>query len=167
MDQNGNARERPSEAVQDEILASILQKIGRGADDGAKESSAPSALNTSSSNSGSSSQIGDVFSSLLSNPEILTKLPSIIASVKPIIEMLGKAGSATVATATSGDTKEPSNESTSISAAKLKESSSSQKGADSRTALLCAMKPYLSEGRREAVDYIIKLSRLGDILKTL
>ena len=52
-------------------------------------------------------------------------------------------------------------------AASVKDIPVSSKGTDSRTALLCAMKPYLSEDRRNAVDYIVKLSRLGEILKTL
>jgi hypothetical protein len=39
--------------------------------------------------------------------------------------------------------------------------------ADSRTALLCAMKPYLSRDRQNAIDYIVKIGKLGDILKTL
>ncbi len=34
-------------------------------------------------------------------------------------------------------------------------------------ALLCAVKPYLSDGRREAIDYIIKLSRVSEILKNM
>ena len=45
-------------------------------------------------------------------------------------------------------------------------SKGSQKN-DERTCLLRALKPYLSEGRREAVEYIIKISRLSDILKNL
>ena len=38
---------------------------------------------------------------------------------------------------------------------------------DDRTCLLRALKPYLSAGRSEAVEYIIKISRLTDILKNL
>ena len=40
-------------------------------------------------------------------------------------------------------------------------------GSDSRTALLCAIKPYLGSERQTAIDYIIKLGRLSEILKTL
>ena len=36
---------------------------------------------------------------------------------------------------------------------------------DKRLALLCAMKPYLSPKRCEAIDYITKMSKLGDTLK--
>lgn len=38
-------------------------------------------------------------------------------------------------------------------------------GTDKRLALLCAMKPYLSPKRCEAIDYITKMSKLGDTLK--
>ena len=38
---------------------------------------------------------------------------------------------------------------------------------DRREALLCALKPYVSEGRREAIDYIIRISQVSDILKNI
>ena len=39
--------------------------------------------------------------------------------------------------------------------------------ADKREALLCALKPYVSDGRREAIDYIIRISQVSDILKNI
>ncbi len=36
-----------------------------------------------------------------------------------------------------------------------------------REALLCALKPYVSEGRREAIDHIIRISQVSDILKSI
>ena len=103
---------------------------------------------------------GDVFSSLFSNPELLAKLPTIISSVKPIIDMLGRSGG------------EAGQSIPSAAISRKSEAQDTQKtpqkpGADSRTALLCALKPYLGEDRRRAIDYIVKLSKLGDILKTL
>lgn len=38
---------------------------------------------------------------------------------------------------------------------------------DRREALLYALKPYVSEGRREAIDYIIRISRMSEVLKTI
>ena len=38
---------------------------------------------------------------------------------------------------------------------------------DPRTNLLHALRPYLSPQRQEIVDYILKLSRMGDLLKKL
>ncbi len=40
-------------------------------------------------------------------------------------------------------------------------------GNDNRACLLRALKPYLSAGRSEAVDYIIKFSRISEMLKKL
>ena len=36
---------------------------------------------------------------------------------------------------------------------------------DDRACLLRALKPYVSRGRREAIDYMIRLSQISDILK--
>ena len=36
---------------------------------------------------------------------------------------------------------------------------------DKKLALLCALKPYLSPKRCETIDYITKISKLGDTLK--
>ena len=38
---------------------------------------------------------------------------------------------------------------------------------DHRYALLCALRPYLSDGRREMVDYVLKFGRIGDLLKKM
>ena len=38
---------------------------------------------------------------------------------------------------------------------------------DHRYALLCALRPYLSDGRREMVDYLLKFGRIGDLLKKM
>ena len=41
------------------------------------------------------------------------------------------------------------------------------KGDDPRTCLLRALKPYVSHGRAEAIDTIIQLSRVSEVLKKL
>ena len=38
---------------------------------------------------------------------------------------------------------------------------------DHRTALLCALKPYLSSGRQEIIDSIIKISKVSEMIKRL
>lgn len=104
--------------------------------------------------------LGDLLSALTSDPEIMSKLPGMIAAAKPIIEML---------TASSGQGAQQKSSDGAASAiapqGKLPPPKSHEN--DSRSALLCAMKPYLSADRRQAVDYIVRLGRLGDILKTL
>ena len=142
-----------NEATQDEILASILQKI-----------SPPQAPPTTTLNS---SDGGDILSSLLSNPELISKLPSLLSSIKPILDMLKSAGAPT--TTSSPVSVQIAESATEASAHKDTPASIVRHppGADSRTALLCAMKPYLSRDRQNAIDYIVKIGRLGDILKTL
>ena len=38
---------------------------------------------------------------------------------------------------------------------------------DPRACLLRALKPYVNQGRREAIDYMIRLSQISDLLKHL
>jgi hypothetical protein len=97
------------------------------------------------------------FSILLSDPNLLAKLPSLMAAADPIIEMLS-------ASAPKGSA--PSSPSQAVPAI-APQSAKKNEEHDRRTALLCAMKPYLSAERQAAVDQILKLSKLGDILKTL
>ena len=107
---------------------------------------------------------GDALSSLLSNPELLLKLPSIISAAKPIIDMFSQAQKKA-----SSPTPESVTVSIAPSSAEGQSAPTSTHGRDAecRNALLCAMKPYLSSERQHTIDYIVKLSRLGDILKTL
>lgn len=152
MTQNDLRENERNEATQDEMLSAVLQKLGGigGAPPQNQGASASAPTNTVS---------GDIFSSLLSNPELIAKLPAIISSIKPIIEMFGKSAA-------------PQNDSVAVAALPVDNgpslpASRLSQGSESRAALLCAMKPYLSEDRRNAIDYIVKLGRLGDILKTL
>ncbi|MEE0970605.1 MAG: hypothetical protein U0M06_14655 [Clostridia bacterium] len=73
-------------------------------------------------------------------PEILAKLPGIISA-------LGGIGGTSDQEKGKGQAK--------------------KKGCSEREALLCALKPYLSPHRAKALDKIIQLSRLGDILGSI
>ena len=46
-------------------------------------------------------------------------------------------------------------------------SDSSPHSDDQRLALLIALRPYLNPARQEIIDYIIKFSKIGDLLKKL
>ena len=108
------------------------------------------------------SQGGDILSSLLSNSDLILKLPSIISAAKPIIELFSQGQRPNTEQTT------PKNDVVAANAQPVSAISAKQPhGTDHRTALLCAMKPYLGNERRQIIDYIVKLSRLGDILKTL
>lgn len=65
------------------------------------------------------------------------KLPEIMAALSPMMSSLGKKGP--------GEKSPP----------------------DRRAVLLNALRPYLSDQRGEAIDYIIKFSKLSEILKGL
>ena len=114
---------------------------------------------TSSQEESGTAPFGDIFSSILSSPDLLLKLPSVISAAKPIIDILSQSHKAA---------EIPDRQASSIvTEVSRPQASPASHGRDHRTALLCAMKPYLSDDRQRAIDYILKLSRLGDILKTL
>ncbi len=73
---------------------------------------------------------------------IADKIPELMATLGPVLSGLQK------------NRSEPSG-------------AKAQNTPDHRAALLCALKPYLSRERCEAIDYIIKFSRLSDVLKNL
>lgn len=138
------------------------------ADQGTKENSSLSDLsgilskllsgeNAQSENAKAPSQ--DLFSSLLQNPDIVSKIPQLISAIGPMLSGSAAQGSAS--------SEKASNTSAQVNTSENKEKRFADDRSNSRAALLCAMKPYLSRERRDAIDYIIKLSRLGEILKTL
>lgn len=155
-----NINER-NEATQDEMLAAILQKLSSKTNTASQSNSPPSG--ESAASSGAQNPMGDVLSSLLSNPDLLAKLPSLLSSMKPILDMLGGMGGTGTAQTSAAASPLPGAQNEPASA----QDKSSDKKSDSRTALLCAMKPYLSPDRQNAIDYIVKIGRLGDILKSL
>ena len=132
-----------------DYLADIIKSIS---DTGGDMSDQSPKENVSEASSPPSS---DLISAILSNPELLSKIPTIISNIKPLLELFG------------GNLSQKS-ESSSVSAvATQKEKNTDNGDRDRRIALLCAMKPYLGKDRRDAIDYIVKLSRLGDVLKSL
>ena len=148
-DNENNAQIRSPDYLT-EIIKAISNSPPSG--DAAQGSKIADNVGAQSANAG-----GDLLSSLLSNPELMTKLPSIIAAIKPFMEMMSAQSQS-----------QPESTPAVASSPQIRLPSPPPKGeSDSRTALLCAMKPYLSSDRRQAIDYIVKLGRLGDILKTL
>ena len=99
--------------------------------------------------------VADGLGAVLSNPELMAKLPQIMTMLRPMMEQQtaapppqsGNEGAETPATASP--------------IAPLK------KTTDNRSALLLALKPFLSEDRRNAVDAMLRLSTLGDVLRRL
>ena len=154
----------PQNDISPDSLADIFGKLLGSQVQGSADTaeSTASASGSTSSTGNAQNPFGDVFSSLLSNPELLIKLPSIISAAKPIIDIFSQSqrsvsipASDSVAAGTNLPTPQNSH------------SSTAGREVECRNALLCAMKPYLSRDRQNTIDYIVKLSRLGDILKTL
>ena len=101
--------------------------------------------------------------SVLSNPGLLSKLPEVMATLAPILsgntEGIGENN-----TERKNHNERAENNASSTPTASIK---TDVPGRAHRTALLCALKPYMSPRRREAIDYIIKIDRIGDLLHTL
>lgn len=112
--------------------------------------------------------LGGGIASLLSNPEITAKLPRIMEALAPVMaEMQGAAAppdasAGTEATAANADAPPapPDAMLTKLLSGATKPRESSAR----RIALLKALEPYLSDSRREAMEYICKVSGLLDIL---
>lgn len=96
----------------------------------------------------------DGIGAVLSNPELLAKLPQVMAMLRPMMEG---------AAAQQPSPPAPEGAGAPVSA----KESATRPPTDNRTALLLALKPFLSEDRRNAVDAMLRISALGDVLRRL
>lgn len=89
---------------------------------------------------------GDGLASILSDPAVMAKLPGIIAAVKPLLADLP----------TTGQPPQP---------VSLQANAANPKSLPiCRDNLLLALKPFLSPERCEAIDSMIRIAKLGEIL---
>ena len=110
---------------------------------------------------------------ILSNPEMLSMISSMAdklkngsgANANP--EPTEESASASSTPNASDGVGGMSDMLTSLAPLLSSELSHSSPADDKRACLLRALKPYLSEGRSEAIEYIIKFSRLSELLKRL
>ena len=86
----------------------------------------------------------DGLATVLSDPNLLEKLPQMIATLKPLLD--------------SGLLSPPNAVQASVSA---------PSSIHERDNLLLSLKPFLSSGRRDAVDAILRIEKLGEILKQI
>lgn len=119
--------------------------------------------------------------SVLSDPQMMAKLPDVIAMLKPMMGALsggeGGAGATEVPVSASpavsvsaAETREPAaareEAPTRQASVPVPSSGGGAKGChDRRVALLCAIRPYLSPRRREAIDYILRMDRMGKLFR--
>ena len=94
---------------------------------------------------------GGGLGSLLSNPEVAAKLPKIMEALAPIMAEM-RDGEA--------NTSEENGEKSTPPLPPPKKAN----GNANRIALLKAIEPYLSDNRREAMEYIMKVTALIDML---
>lgn len=99
------------------------------------------------------SQELDPLSAMLANPEILAKLPQIISAARPILSSLQSSRSQTPA----------------LDASNPRSSASASQSANSspHTLLLSALKPYLSQSRQDALDGIVRITGLMEVMRML
>ena len=92
----------------------------------------------------------DGLTSVLSDPTLMEKLPQIITAIKPLLD----------AGLLSKPTSPASEPAVAVSA-------SAHTPAHDRDNLLLSLKPFLSSGRRDAVDAILRIEKLGALLKQI
>lgn len=109
------------------------------------------------------------FSSLLQNPEIAAKLPRIMEAIAPVMAQMKAEKDGETKSEASG--KEEKGEDEAAAAPDIAALASALGGigkksqsSSRRCALLRALEPYLSDNRKEAMEYILKVSSLIDIL---
>ncbi len=99
----------------------------------------------------------DPITALLSDPEMLLKLPKILSSAKPIIDILSSLSSSRQASVSlKSEESERKDENTALPAFAGK--------AGKHTSLLSAIKPYLNKDRQRVIDQIIKLQSISELL---
>lgn len=114
--------------------------------------------------------LGGGFASLLQNPEIAAKLPRIMEALAPVMaEMKAEKSDSENATE-----KSDAEAATASAAAGTPDAAAlmsmlggigkKNEGSSRRCTLLRALEPYLSDNRKEAMEYILKVSSLIDIL---
>ena len=128
-----------------DLIRNISSMIG-GANAGAKEGGAPT---PTAAPPLSNETVAQGISGVLSNPEMMAKLPDVMKMLAPMMQQTSSAAGASVpAIATSAHAGERD-----------------RRGC--RNDLLVALKPFLSPERCRAIDMLLGLSRLGDALQKM
>lgn len=122
------------------------------------------------------SQLGDMIDKLLANPELINMVASAVGRSAPSLDAKQDApkandgGEAEKASAPKDLADLPelmSALSPVIASLKGGDNGGRHAKADKRACLLCALKPYLCQGRCEAIDYMIKLGRIAELIRNM
>lgn len=130
----------PPASEMNTLLERLLNEVEEGTEDPSPQADIPTAATVASPDVGASTVPGSGLGALLANPALLSALPTLAENLAPLLGSLSRgAGSGTSATR--------------------------PHTVDRHTALLCAVKPYLSPRRRDAAETVIRLCRIWDALE--
>ena len=106
------------------------------------------------------------FAALLQNPQITEKLPQILEALSPIMAEMQNGKSEEAPTEVQAVEEAPPKNATpdALLAKLLSGSVKPRESSANRLALLHALTPFLSDNRKEAMEYICKVSSLLDLL---
>lgn len=130
------------------LLQSVAKLLGGSSAPPPGTADAPSPTAPATPAEESTAALSDGLAQALSDPALMEKLPQMLSLLKPMLE--------------SGT--QPSNAEATPAIALAP---SARRGQNCRDDLLLALKPFLSKERCEAVDAILRISRLGQVLKHL
>lgn len=129
-----------------DLMRNISSMLGKS-EDGATEKAVAQPANATPI--GNSDVMAEGISRVLSNPEMMAKLPDVMKMIAPMMQQ----------------TQPVRVESSSPSAAASQSEVKDRRGC--RNDLLIALKPFLSPERCRAIDMLLGLSRLGDALQKM
>ena len=115
-------------------------------------------------------RISGAISKILEHPELIGMIGSMLTSSKPTEEIPKDAPKEE---ATAAEVSQPAASGADMLASlapmlsRLQGSSGISHKDDKRECLLCALKPYLSKERCEAIDQMLKISRISDVFKNM
>ena len=107
------------------------------------------------------------FSEILSNPEMLNTISSMAQKLKENNEPKKEEPPATEKSSETPDSSPASLAERFPELLGMLSGQNSGAGKNRRSELLCALKPYLSQNRVDAIDQIIKLSEISSVFKNL
>ena len=128
-----------------DLIRNISSMLG-GTNTGTTEQAVPTPSSTPSLNN---ETVADGISRVLSNPEMMAKLPDVMKMLAPMVQQTQSAQGASVP----------------ASATPSHGGGHDRRGC--RNDLLLALKPFLSPERCRAIDMLLGLSRLGDVLQKM
>ena len=129
-----------------ELLRNLSSLLGKPSE-GTRESETSPSTNMSLPENGEA--VADGISRVLSNPEMMAKLPEVMKMIAPMIQ------------------QKQATQGVPVPASVAPSQGKGQDRRGCRNDLLIALKPFLSSERCRAIDMLLGLSRLGDALQKM